>query len=134
MTAQIERALQAEVMLRIKAAALPVIAVPVPNSIYFPARNEAERKIIARVVAQMKATGQLEPGAFDIACFWANGGGGMIELKRPATRDLFRKRPAGRPSDEQIEMAERATSLGVNHAFCTSWDDVRARLTEWGAI
>ncbi len=134
MTAQTERALQSEVMLRLRAAGLPVIALPVPNSIYFPARSDAERSIIARVVSQMKAAGLLLPGSPDLVLFW-RGGGGMIELKRGASRDLLGKRtPAGRPSEAQLDMAERAAGIGVPYAFCTSWEAVRDRLGEWGAI
>jgi hypothetical protein len=129
-TVQAERALQQEVMMRLRAR--PVITLAVPNSIYFPARTDAERQIIARVISQMKNAGQLTPGAPDLAIFWA-GGGGMVELKRPKSRSLLGAVPQGRPSDSQIEMAERAAGLGINHAFCTSWDEVAARLTEWGA-
>lgn len=133
MTTQAERTLQSEVMLRLRAGAWPVIALPVPNSIFFPARNDQERSIIRRVIAQMKAAGFLVPGAPDIVLLW-RGGGGMIELKRPASRDLLGKRtPAGRPSVEQQEMAEIASILGVPHAYCTSWDEVRGRLIAWGA-
>lgn len=130
MTTQAERALQSEVMLRLRS--WPVIALPVPNSIYFPARTDAERKIIARVIHQMKNAGQLVPGAPDLVALW-RGGGGMIELKRPKSRSLLGSVPAGRPSDSQIEMAERAAAAGVNHAYCTSWDEVAERLTEWRA-
>lgn len=129
MTAQAERALQMEVMLRLRAR--PVIACPVPNSIYFPARTDAERKIIARVIHQMKNAGQIVPGAPDLIVLWA-GGGGMIELKRPKSRSLLGAVPQGRPSDSQIEMAERAAAIGINHAFCTSWDEVDERLSAWG--
>lgn len=129
MTTQAERALQAEVMLRLRS--WPVIALPVPNSIYFPARTEGERKIIARVINQMKNAGQLVPGAPDLILLWS-GGGGMIELKRPKSRSLLGTVPRGRPSDSQIEMAERAVNLRINHAYCTSWEEVEVKLIEWG--
>lgn len=109
----------------------PVIVLPVPNSVYFPARTDAERKIIARVISQMKNAGQLVPGAPDLIVLWA-GGGGMVELKRPKSRSLLGVVPKGRPSDSQIEMAERAAELGINHAYCTSWDEVETALTGWG--
>jgi hypothetical protein len=133
MTVQSERALQAEVLLRMRAGGWPVITLAVPNSIYFPARTDAERSIIARVVSQMKNAGQITPGAPDLAVFW-RGGAGMIELKRAKSRGLLGAVPAGRPSDRQVEMAERAAALGINHAFCSSWDEVAERLTEWGAL
>lgn len=137
MPALIEKALHQEVVLRLRL--LPVVAFSVPNSIYLPARSEAERTMAARIIHQMKATGQLTPGAPDLCVFWGGAGGacpsgGMIELKRPASRDLLGKRPAGRPSEAQRDMAARAAELGVNHAFASSWEDVRDRLTEWGAL
>lgn len=128
---QAERALQAEIMLRLRAGAWPVIALPIPNGVWLPARSEAERTIAARVIARMKADGMLVPGAPDLALLWA-GGGAMVELKRPKTRDLFGTRPAGRPSEAQTTIAAFAAQLGVRHAYCSSWDDLRTRLAEWG--
>jgi hypothetical protein len=132
MTVQAERALQSEIMLRLRAGGWPVIALPIPNSIYFPARTDAERSIIARVINQMKNAGMLVPGAPDLALFWA-GGGGTIELKRPKAQSLIGSRPAGKPSAAQTEFAERAAALGTNHAYATRWEEVRDRLIEWGA-
>ena len=132
MTTQAERALQSEVMLRLRAGAWPVIALPIPNSIYFPARSDSERSMIGRVINQMKNAGMLVPGAPDLVCLW-RGGGAAIELKRPKSRDLLKARPAGRPSDVQIEFAERAALLGIHHAYCDCWEQVRDRLTEWVA-
>ncbi len=132
MSAQHERSLQSEVMLRLRAGGFPMLTLPIPNSIYFPARTDAERSIIARVISQMKASGQIVPGAPDLVVLWS-GGGGMVELKRPKYRTLLGSIPAGRGSPEQREMAERAATIGVPHAFCTSWDETRDRLREWGA-
>jgi hypothetical protein len=133
MTTQIERTLQTEVMLRLRAGAWPVIALPIPNGIWFPTRDEKERELVRRLIARMKADGMLVPGAPDLALVWGEGRGGIIELKRPASRDLLGKHPAGRPSDAQRDIAERAADLGANHAYCSSWDDVRATLHAWGA-
>jgi hypothetical protein len=133
MTVQAERVLQQEVQLRLRAGNWPVIAIPVPNGIWIPARTPAERAMVARIIARMKADGLLLPGAFDLAILWANGGG-MIDLKRDRSVDMFGKvRPAGRPTEEQSELAKRAADLGINHAFCSSWEDVSKRLREWGA-
>ena len=129
MTTQAERALQQEVMLRLRS--WPVIVLPVPNGIWVPARTPAERAFVARLIHQMKNAGQLVPGAPDLVVIW-NGGAGMLELKRPKSRTLLGIIPQGRPSGSQIEMAERAASLGINHAFCTSWEEVEAKLVEWG--
>lgn len=131
MTTQAERTLQAEVMLRLRAGAWPVIAIPVPNGVWIPAQDDAEKRIVARIVARMKADGLLLPGAFDLSLHW-RGGGGIIDLKRPASRDLLgRRSPAGKPTPEQLDLAERAERCGINYAFCTSWDEVRGRLQEW---
>lgn len=132
MTAQVERTLQSECMLRLRAGGWPVLALPIPNSVYFPARNEAERNIIARVVSQMKTAGQLVSGAPDLVVLW-RGGGALIELKRPKTKTLFGTLPAGRSSPEQIEMAERAALVGVPYSTAHSWEDMRDRLRAWGA-
>lgn len=129
MSAADERLLQREIMMRLKA--WPVIAIPVPNQIYWPARTDAERAVIGRVIHMMKNSGQIVPGAPDLAIFF-RGGGAMVELKRPKTKTLFGSRAAGRPSDNQVEMAARAQRLGVHHAFCTSWDELAERLAEWG--
>lgn len=125
-----ERLLQQEILTRLKS--WPLVAISVPNSIYFPARTDEERRIIARVVSQMKNAGSITPGAPDLALFW-HGGAAMVEIKRPASRDLLgAKKPAGRPSDAQKDMAARCAELGVNHAYVTSWDELRGHLTEWG--
>lgn len=133
MTAQVERALQSECMLRLRAGGWPVLALPIPNGVWIPARDEAEKAIVARIIARMKADGLLLPGAFDLSLHW-RGGGGIIDLKRPASRDLLGKRaPAGKPTVEQLDLAERAQRYGINYAFCTGWEDMRDRLREWGA-
>ena len=129
MTLQAERALQAEVMLRLRA--WPVIALPIPNSVYFPARTDAERAVIGRVISQMKNTGMLVPGAPDLILIWRDGAA-MVELKRPKASDLLGKRPAGRPTEAQIGMERRAADLGIKHAYVTSWDELHDRLGEWG--
>jgi hypothetical protein len=131
MTRQIERALQAEVMLRLRY--YPVIALPIPNSMFIPTRSPAEKEMTRRIVYQMKNSGMLVAGAPDLAVLW-RGGAGFIELKRPASTDLLgNKRAAGRPSERQVEFAERCAELHINHAYCSSWDEVRAALTGWGA-
>lgn len=125
-----ERTLQQEVMLRLRA--WPVVALPIPNGIWIPARNEAERSLVARIVARMKADGMLIAGAPDLVILWC-GGAAMIELKRPASRDLLgNSKPAGRPSETQKEMARRCADLRIKHAYVTSWAELQARLTEWG--
>lgn len=130
---QDERAVQQEIMLRLSLGGWRVIALPIPNGLWIPARGEAERRIVCRFVARMKADGMLVPGAPDLALFWP-GGGAMVELKRPRARDLLgRVAAAGRASPAQSEMAERAGRLGINHAIITSWDELRERLAQWGA-
>jgi hypothetical protein len=128
-TTQAERALHQELVLRLKA--YPVLILPIPNSIYFPARTEAERKIIARVIHQMKSTGMLLVGAPDFVLMWC-GGAALVEEKRPATKTLFGKQSAGRPTAAQRTMAERAAELGLNHAYVTSWDELRVQMVAWG--
>lgn len=134
MTVQAERILQAEVMLRLRAAAVPVIALPIPNGIWIPARTAIERGLVARIIARMKTDGMLRPGACDIALLWSDGCG-CLELKAPARRDLLGARqPAGRPSESQREFAAECAALGVKHAYCDSWDAVRTTLAGWGRL
>jgi hypothetical protein len=126
---QLERALVAEIGWRLKA--MPLIALPIPNGLWIPARTAAERSLVARIIARMKADGMLLPGAPDLVLLWP-GGGAAIELKRPKTRDLLGTRPAGRLTDNQRWFAERCAELGVHHAYCSSWDELKAKLAAWG--
>ena len=124
---QLEKVLQQEVLLRLRL--YPVIPVVVPNSIYFPARTEAERNIISRVVAQMKNDGMLVPGSPDLILLGERGGL-CVELKRPASRDLFGRRPRGRLSPEQRAFRERCVDVGVEYLVAECWEDVAVRLSE----
>jgi hypothetical protein len=126
---QAERTLQQEVAWRLKT--MPLVALPIPNGIWVPAHNDAERRVVARILARMKTDGMLLPGAPDLVLLW-QGGSAAVELKRPKTRDLFGTRPAGRPSDNQRWFAERCAEVGVHHAYCSSWDELKAKLDEWG--
>lgn len=129
MTAQIERALQAEIMVRLRA--WPVIALPIPNGIWIPARTAPERAMVARIISQMKANGLLVAGAPDLVLLWFQGAA-LVELKRPASRDLLTRRQRGRPTEAQAAIAERAAELGVRHAYVTSWDELRDQMVVWG--
>ncbi len=132
---QAERALHEEVMLRLRVASPPLrcVIVPVPNGTWIPARTPAERSLVARLVARMKAEGQMLPGAADLLCLWEDGSG-AIELKRPAEHTLLGKRQAGRPSDAQKEFAALCAAHGVRHIYAHSWDEVHTALTDWGRI
>jgi len=125
MAALIEKALHQEVMLRLRP--LPVVAFSVPNSVYLPARTEAERTMAARIIHQMKAAGQMTPGAPDIVVCGRHGTI-LAELKRSASRDLLTKRPAGRLSPEQREFRERCERAGVRYVVAHCWEDVEGSL------
>jgi hypothetical protein len=117
-------------MLRFRAGAWPVIALPIPNGLWLLARSEGERALAARLIARMKVDGMLLPGAPDLVLLWA-GGEAMVELKRPKSRDLLgATRPAGRPSKAQVSIATHAAELGIRHAYCSSWNDLRSRLLD----
>ncbi len=132
---QLERSIQSEIMLRIRAAAMPVMALPIPNGIWIPTRSDDEKEIVRRIVRRMKEDGLLLPGALDLAFVWGGGGGGIMDVKRPASYDLFRHRKApGRPSVDQKELVKRAAELGVNYAFVHSWQECHQKLREWGAV
>src|SRR5579875_137233 len=104
-----ERALQAQILARLATTRRPLLALPIPNGVWIPARSAA-----------------------DLVLLWP-GGGALVELKRPPERDLFgRARPKGRLSAAQTALAERARRLGINYAVVTGWDELEARLSAWG--
>lgn len=128
-----EAALHEEIMLRLRALRPRCVIAPVPNGAFFPARDPVERSIVNRLVARMKAEGQLLPGVADLLCLWDTGSA-AIELKAPAERSLLGKRPRGRPSDAQREFAALCADHGVRHVYAHSWDEVHASLAQWGRI
>jgi hypothetical protein len=147
MSAQYERTLQTEVIWRSKV--LPLKVVSNLNGIWLPAREAepvrcprcgfefegpGEKAIVARLINRLKTDGFIIPGVPDLTFIW-QGGGGFIELKRPATRDLFGvRKPAGRATDSQKQYTEECRGLGINHGFASTWEDVRSHLRTWGAI
>ena len=127
MTTQLERGLQTEILYRI--ARYPVVAIPVPNGIWLPAHNEAERVVVARLMARMKSDGMLLPGAPDLVIL-GECGALCVELKRPASRDLFGRKPKGRLSPEQRSFRDRCIDTGVDYLVASSWEDVECMLPE----
>ena len=127
MTTKLERSLQQEVLYRL--ARYPVVAVPVPNGIWLPAHNEAEKAVVARLMARMKSDGMLTPGAPDLVLLGERGAV-CVELKRSASRDLFGRRPKGRLSPEQKTFQQRCVDCGVEYIVASSWDDVQHILPE----
>ncbi|HUC70409.1 MAG TPA: hypothetical protein VMS01_04375 [Stellaceae bacterium] len=88
---------------------------------------------MARLINRLKGDGFLLPGAPDIILAWATGCA-AVELKRPAFRDVFGHHAAGQASEDQREFARRCAALGVHHAFVRSWEGLKERLGEWGAL
>ena len=127
MTAQHERSLESEILYRL--ARYPVVAVPVPNGIWLPAHNEAERAVVARLMARMKSDGMLAPGAPDLVLMGEKRAL-CIELKRSASRDLFGRKPKGRLSPEQKAFRDRCVDCGVDYTVASSWEDVQCMLPE----
>jgi len=127
MTAQLERTLQTEILYRL--ARYPVVAIPIPNGIWLPAHNESERAVVARLMARMKTDGMLVPGAPDLVIAGERGAV-MCELKRPASRDLFGRKPKGRLSPEQKAFEQRCVDCGVEYLVASSWEDIAAVLPE----
>ncbi len=126
---QTERPLLAECLLRLRQ--YPVIAIVTPNGIPIPVRTPAEATIKARLIRRMKDDGMLLAGAPDMVLLWA-AGCGVVELKRPAHKDIFGYHPAGTPSADQQEFARRCNSLGIRHCFANSWPTLQEKLFEWG--
>jgi hypothetical protein len=100
---------------------------------WIPTRSEAERRLAARLIARLKAEGQMLPGAADLLVLWDTGSG-AIELKAPAQKTLLGKRRAGVPSDTQKEFAALCALHGVRHTYATSWYEVREALHQWGRL
>ena len=127
MTTQLERNLQSEILYRL--ARYPVVAIPVPNGIWLPAHNEAEKAVVARLMARMKSDGMLTPGAPDLVIAGERGAV-CVELKRPASRDLFGRKPKGRLSPEQKTFQQRCVDCGVDYTVASTWEDVACLLPE----
>lgn len=130
---QIERALHAEIDLRLRALKPNIVWISPPNGIYLPARTEGEKRIAARLVSQMKTAGMMTVGAPDFCFFWSSGCG-CIELKREASKTILGKVPAGKQSDDQIAFQARCERAGVPYRVARSWDEVKAALVDWGAL
>ena len=125
MTTQLERSLQTEILLRLNR--YPVVAIPSCNGMYIPARSEAEQALVARIINRMKSDGMLLPGAPDLVLLGEKGSL-CVELKRPASRDLFMRRPKGRLSPEQKVFRERCVAAGVAYLVADDWPTVESRL------
>jgi len=85
--------------------------------------NEGKRSRL--IGALLKAIG-LIPGSPDFWFVWP-GGGGLIELKVPPIR------PSSL-SPSQRDFKDWCAMLGVNHAVCTTPDEVWQQLVSWGAV
>ena len=127
MTTQLERTLQTEILYRL--ARYPVAAIAVPNGIFLPAHNDQERDLVRRIVARMRNDGMLTPGAPDLVLLGEKRAL-CLELKRPASRDIFMKRPKGRLSPEQRAFRDRCVDCGVEYLVADCWEDVEAVLPE----
>jgi hypothetical protein len=124
-TTQLERTLHLEIAYRLKR--YPVVLAAIPNGLFIPSRDEAERNIAARIIRRMKSDSMLTPGAADMVLVGAKGAL-FLELKRPSTRDLFTVRPKGRLSPEQREFQSRCAAAGVRYVVAYDWADVECSL------
>jgi hypothetical protein len=127
MTTQLERGLQTEIMLRL--SRYPVVCAAIPNGLWLPAHTESERVLVARLIARMKSDGMLTPGAPDLVLMGARRSV-CVELKRPASRDLFGRKPKGRLSPEQQAFRQRCIDADVEYLVADCWEDVQAVLPE----
>lgn len=93
------------------------------KAVFCHVANEGKRsKIVASI---LKAMG-LIPGSPDFWFIW-NGGGGLIELKRP-------DKPLPKLEDNQEYFMQWAQSLSVRHAVHNSVQDALQTLRQWGAL
>ena len=51
-----------------------------------------------------------------------------LELKRPASRDLFGRKPRGRLSPDQKAFKQRCSDAGVRYLVAYDWADVECSL------
>ena len=130
---QAERALQREIMLRLRSAPLDALVIASPNGVFIPARTQAEKTLARRVIHRLKTDGQITPGVADLTFLW-RGGSGCIELKRAAQRTLFERHQRGRLSGDQLQFRQRCHLYGVPYAVCESWPEVRDQLISWGRL
>lgn len=130
---QAERALHAEIAVRLRMAPLRAVWISPPNGVWIPCRSEAERSLVARLIARMKADGQLTPGAPDFV-FLGTDRCLCIELKREAACTLIGKHPAGRQSDTQGAFEAECRRNGVPYRICRSWPEVRDALIKHGLL
>lgn len=117
----------------VRLRSFPVVAAPIPNGVWLPARTQAERTMAARIISQMKKMNLLLPGAPDIVVLGA-GGAGFLELKRAAEKTLMGRVSRGQLSDEQKGFRDRCQTAGVNWAVCTSWIEAETALRQWGIL
>ena len=127
MTTQAERTLQSEILYRLNR--YPVVAIPVPNGLWIPKRDDDEARIAARIISRMKSDGMLLPGAPDLVIAGERRAV-CVELKRSASRDLFGRRPRGRLSPEQRAFRDRCIEAGVEYTVASSWEDIEYILPE----
>lgn len=125
MTTQLERSLQVEIAWRLNA--YPVVTAAIPNGLWVPSHNPAERAVVARIISRMKTDGMLTPGAGDLVLAGAKGCA-FVECKRPASRDLLTVRPKGRLSPEQREFRSHCERAGVRYVVAYDWADVECSL------
>lgn len=130
---QAERDLQREVMVRVRHAPVDALVLPVPNGFFAPARTEAERTLVRRLVYRMKTDGMMVPGIADLLVLW-HGGCGCIELKRAAVKTLLGSVAVGRQSKEQAVFDAKCAAKGIPYRICSSWAEVRDTLIEWGRL
>jgi hypothetical protein len=80
---QAERVLHNEVIWQLRAARPDCVVVPVPNGTWIPAHTQSERALVARLIARMKAEGQILPGASDLVVVLWRDGSGANRAKKP---------------------------------------------------
>ena len=93
------------------------------------AHDDQERDLVRRIVARMRNDGMLTPGAPDLVIMGEKRAV-CVELKRPASRDLFGRKPRGRLSPEQRAFRDRCVDCGVEYLVADCWEDVAAVLPE----
>jgi hypothetical protein len=130
---QLERVLQIEVGWKLAAAKPNAVVFAIPNGVFLPTHGPKEEAIARRLIARLKAEGQMTPGAPDLVVLWDTGSG-VIELKRDAQRTLLGRVQAGRPSATQRAVEAQCAALGIRHSYCHSWDEVHLTLRQWGRL
>jgi hypothetical protein len=63
---------------------MPLVALPIPNGLWIPARTEAELSLVASIIADENRWHVIGLARLDLVLLWAGGGAAAAKDARPA--------------------------------------------------